>query len=95
MDTYHCKCCREATLIVPDGSGPLGEICKICKWEDDPLEEDGWSSANKNTLTMYRIKWQAWQARELLLLQLLDSNPVRTEIDDYLGTCDDPDCGCH
>lgn len=59
MAAFQCQCCKEATLVVPEGSGPLGEICPICNWEDDFLEEDGWSSCNKSTLDKYRAKWKS------------------------------------
>ncbi|MCL2198331.1 MAG: hydrolase [Defluviitaleaceae bacterium] len=58
MNTLHaCPCCGERTL--PD----VGEfdICKTCKWEDDPLQRedhDDDMGANMLSLNQYREKWQ-------------------------------------
>ncbi|MDR2610017.1 MAG: hypothetical protein LBC58_01010 [Clostridiales Family XIII bacterium] len=51
-----CVCCGFPTL--PEDS--LFEICPICGWQDDPVQNDDpdyAGGANKESLNEYRAQW--------------------------------------
>ncbi|WFS25849.1 CPCC family cysteine-rich protein [Rhizobium rhododendri] len=53
-----CPCCDCDTLVEPG----CYEVCKVCGWEDDPLQsEDAQyvNGANKVSLTEARMLWRA------------------------------------
>lgn len=55
MGKHFCQCCDREFHV---DEGALGEICTACWWEDDLLEEGGWSSANGATLEEWRRAWR-------------------------------------
>lgn len=55
-----CPCCGQLTL---DEIGAF-EICKVCGWEDDPIQSsdaDYAGGANKESLNEARSRWLAKQ----------------------------------
>ena len=38
----------------------LWDICRVCGWEQDTIEDDGWSSANKCDLNDAIRLWAGW-----------------------------------
>jgi hypothetical protein len=64
-DKKKCPVCGFPTL--PDEEGSL-EICKICLWQDDGLQEDDpdfEGGANKLSLNQYRTQWLKEHHREV------------------------------
>jgi anaerobic ribonucleoside-triphosphate reductase len=54
--TKKCACCGFLTL--PEDS--LFEICPICGWQDDPVQNDDpdySGGANSQSLNAYKIQW--------------------------------------
>ena len=62
---YPCACCGYRTLLGPV-SGSF-EICEVCFWEDDPLQQDDpeyEGGANKVSLREAKENYRAFGATE-------------------------------
>jgi hypothetical protein len=79
---HYCQCCDREFHIDDEGT-PLGAICTACWWEEDLLEEDGWSSANGSTLIEWKRAWAAVKKDEPKLPdhRLVEAIWVRLEAD--------------
>ena len=80
---YPCQCCGYLTLSEP-GTGSY-EICKVCYWEDDPVQNDDptfWGGANRVSLHDARRNYRAFKASEARFVRhvrppLLEELPPR------------------
>ncbi|NUO48982.1 MAG: hypothetical protein HOV80_09015 [Polyangiaceae bacterium] len=55
-ETFECPCCRKRTL----SERGHYEICEVCNWEDDPIQEDDPAyegGANADCLNVAREKF--------------------------------------
>jgi hypothetical protein len=69
---YPCQCCGYLTLSEP-GMGSY-EICPVCFWEDDPVQNDDptfWGGANRVSLHDARRNFRAFGASEARLIQFV------------------------
>lgn len=56
-----CPCCGNKTITEPGAY----EICRICKWEDDPVQSgdiDYMGGANKLSLREARLQWSSMRS---------------------------------
>ena len=61
---FPCPCCSNLTICEPGSY----EICRICGWEDDPVQSDDPSyagGANKISLDEARRAWAKKQSVDL------------------------------
>ena len=66
---YPCQCCGYLTLSEPGMSSY--EICAVCYWEDDPVQNRDpsfWGGANKVSLHDARRNYRAFGASEARLV---------------------------
>ena len=59
---HRCRCCGTEYSLLDFGGYDIGSICPACDWEEDWLDETGYSCANRSTLQEYRKKHQVVQS---------------------------------
>ena len=62
---WPCVCCGFFTLREPTGS-PSDEICPVCFWQNDPVDNEGTDALGPNqvTLPVARRNFAAFSASE-------------------------------
>ena len=63
---YRCACCNQFTREEPQGSWDY-EICPVCFWEDDPVQNihpDSYSGANKVSLNEAKQNYKQYSVSE-------------------------------
>jgi hypothetical protein len=69
-----CQCCGNA---VSDHMVRIGEICSVCGWEEDILDEDGRSCANSGlTPVEYAVRFQEGTQARFLRDQASDADEI-------------------
>ncbi len=62
---YKCPCCGMKTLS--QKAGGTYEICRVCNWEDDPVQFRDWDfagGANAMSLRQARVNYRAYRKIE-------------------------------